>query len=177
MLTATKTYTGKDLLIDKQLGTRMWKKLVKKANLFAGGKWHSNFRAKHFTEAGAREYRYASRKGQHASPGSKAFKNAYQGRKRREKQHTKPLVWSGRSEFLSRQRSFKATSKRVRISIRAPALNLKPKTKDGSTSKVNMRKEMETVSGKELRALDRQHGIALNRFIKSAKGHKIKRFR
>lgn len=113
--------------------------------------WHRHFRPKHFTHAGAREYGYAARKGERGNMGStKLFQRTYTGRKLKRFGHTLPLVYTGMSRQLSRIRRIRATPKRVRVAIKAPAFN-----RHVRNSQVNMREEMETVSRGEGRTLSR----------------------
>jgi hypothetical protein len=123
--------------------------------------WHRTMRPKHFTQAGAKEYGYTPRSGEDAARGSKSFRQSYTGRKWRTKGHTFPLMWSGMSRQLSRIRDVRATSKGVRIVIRAPALNFR-----NPHTKINMREEMTRVSIKErdqlIRELDRQMDLEMN---------------
>lgn len=110
--------------------------------------WHSQMRPKHFTKRGAREYGYATRQGERATPGSRAFRRSYTGRKFREKGHTLPLVWTGESRALSRLRDVRATSTRVRIVMRTNRLNLRHRS-----SRINMAQELRTISRSEQRAI------------------------
>lgn len=119
-------------------------KIFKFAYLRCGLRWHRKFRPKHFTEAGAREYRYKPRKGEKLRRDSKRFRRSYTGRKLRKWGHTLPLVWSGTSRQRSRIPRIKATSKGVRVIINAPALNFRPKG-----GRIDMRSEMTHVSARE----------------------------
>ncbi len=120
----------------------------------AGHYWHRNFREKHFTKAGAREYGYEPRKGE---PGSRwlfkgryvsRFKGSYTARKLRQYQHTLPMVFSGQSEQLTRQRDVRATAtqkkSKVRVVLHSPSLNRK-----NPHSNIDMRDEVTRVSGGE----------------------------
>lgn len=118
--------------------------------MMAGG------RHKHFTIAGAREYGYSPRKGEGLS--GKAFWKSYTGRKKKEKGHTRPLVWSGASEILAMIRDVRATRNRARLVQHARGLNLRnPK------SSINMAEEIRTMSDAEVRAALAFAGEALRR--------------
>lgn len=110
--------------------------------------WHANFRAKHFTTAGATEYGYAARQGERGNIGRRGFKRSYTGRKLTRFGHTKPLVWSGDSEALSRIRDVRAVAKSGaavgRVVIHASKLNFRP-----SGGKINMREEVTKISAGE----------------------------
>ena len=108
--------------------------IKRRSFLAAGVYWHRKYRAKHFTPAGAREYHYAPRKGQPGSGQSwwaKSTKGrrfrSYTNRKKKQKGHIRPLVWSGLSERLTRIRAVtaKATAKKsnVKVRLRSPGLN------------------------------------------------------
>ncbi len=124
-----------------------------KADAYAetGRYWHKHFRPKHFTKEGAREYGYLPRKGEPGNPHPKGFWASYTGRKLREQKHKLPLVWSGQSRALSAMGRVRATSKGVKVTMPARALNFKhPK------SKIKMAEELRTVSAGELRELERR---------------------
>jgi len=112
-------------------------KVKKKGWLAVGRQWHTKFRRKHFTQRGAAEYRYTRRS------------KKYTARKWNEYGHRRPLVFTGESEALTRERDVRATSKGNQIIMRAPALNFRPRTKDGTIHKRRMRDELTTVSRRE----------------------------
>ena len=91
--------------------------------------WHRELRPKHFTLAGAAEYRYAPRS------------RKYEARKQRKVGHTRPLEFSGLSKALTSVRNVTSTSKGGRVRMNAPALNFKhPK------SRVHARDELTRIS-------------------------------
>ena len=106
--------------------------------------WHKALRPKHFTQRGATEYGYTARAGQRGS--GKAFRRSYQGQKLKIKGHTRPLVYSGDSQKLTRLRIVRPLPKGrgVRVPLRAPALNFSPKG-----GRLNMAAEMTTISQPE----------------------------
>lgn len=118
----------------------MWRSL--------GEHWHRYQRPKHFTKAGAQEYGYAPRSGDPGRTHPKGFHRSYQGRKLRRFGHTLPLVYTGLSRNLTRVRDVRPTSKGVRVIMRAPALNLRPKG-----GRINMRNELINISRRDARAL------------------------
>jgi hypothetical protein len=117
-----------------------------------GEYWHEHFRAKHFTREGAVEYGY--------TPRSKR----YEGRKKNYLRHARPLVYTGRSEERSHRRKYRIVSRgsrsELRIIIDAPQLNMR-----NPRSQVDMRKEMTTVSPRELRVLTRVFEETITRLL------------
>lgn len=111
-----------------------------------GAHWHQHFRPKHFTHRGATEYGYQPRQGERGSSGG--FKNSYTQRKLKKWNHSRPLVWSGRSEALASIRDIRPTAKKgqatARVVIHARALNFRR-----SEKAPNMRREMTTISPAE----------------------------
>jgi len=113
--------------------------------------WHTHMLPKHFTARGAREYGYTPRQGERGAQGSKGFRRSYTGRKLRVKGHTRPLVYSGNTELLTRQRTVTSTSKGGRIRLSVPAY-IKYKLRH---SKINMAEELTKVSRGEEQELAR----------------------
>ena len=81
--------------------------------------WNEKFRPLHFTVQGGRRYGYKPRKGDDEPPrllmraGGRTIANPhYSWRKRRQMRHNKPLVWSGRSELLSKAMRVTSSSRR-----------------------------------------------------------------
>lgn len=68
------------------IAKKRFHEIRKLALIDMGEYWHANFRDKHFTEAGAKEYGYAERKA------------SYKARKMRNTRQRRPLVWSGELE-------------------------------------------------------------------------------
>jgi hypothetical protein len=126
----------------------------------SGKLWHSTYREKHFTQQGAREYRYAFR--------SKAYMKA----KKEAKGHRRPLEWSGTSRMLAGIRDIRSTAKAGRVFINAPALNFRPRRKNGVA--INMREEMTTVSDREQKKMGDTFGVEYTRRIKSLR-HKSRK--
>lgn len=116
-----------------------------------GEHWHEKFRPVHFTHRGARKYGYKPRQGQRTAgepptttSSRRRFASSYTGRKLRKWGHTRPLVYSGESEALTRFLDVRATSKGSRVVMRAPTLNLR-----SSPSAPNMREELTRITPDE----------------------------
>lgn len=124
--------------------------------------WHTRMLPKHFTAKGASEYRYEKRQGERGTQGNKTFRRSYTGRKLREKGHTRPLVYSGATELLTRQRQVTSTSKGGRIRINVPAY-IKFKLRH---SKINMADELTRVSRGEEQELARVFDQILQRKLR-----------
>lgn len=136
----------------------------------AGEYWHDQFRAKHFTAEGAAEYGYYRRKGEGLPRNSKAWRRSYTGRKHARFGHTRPLVYTGEGERLSRVRDVRANSRRVRVILPNKFNFRHPK------SRINMREEVTRVSQREEQELiaraDRQVHARLAR-IRAAESKKL----
>jgi len=126
-----------------------------------GQKWHREMRPKHFTHAGAREYGYSPRKGEAGNRNRKGFASSYTGRKLRLVGHTRPLEFTGEARRLSRIQDIRVTSKRVRI-ILPRKFNFR-----NPHSRVDMRKEITTVSHREEQELIAAADKDLDRRIKA----------
>jgi hypothetical protein len=105
---------------------------------------HRRYMRKHFTIAGGREYGYKPRKGEGLS--GKAFWQSYTGKKKKQKGHQRPLVWSGASEQLARVLDVRANSKRARLVQHARGLNRRSRHSD-----IRMYQEISAVSQAEIR--------------------------
>lgn len=120
LMRTTITHTGAtpDVLVREHNG------LVKQANFATVAHWHATYMPGHFQVAAESQYGYRPRKGQNepamvpsTRPGreGRMMRNrGYWHRKRREKGHVRPLVWSGRSERAARQVRISGTSKQAR---------------------------------------------------------------
>lgn len=113
-----------------------------------GIRWHDDFRPGHFSLAAMSKYGYTPR-----SPG-------YNKRKRRELGHTIPLVKSGRSRDLSRQRNVTKNSKGARVSMPIRQFNARAKN-----SKINMRAEFLAETKQESLQLEKEMGDYLEKRI------------
>ena len=149
MIEITFTHRG-GIPFSRGMPKRRYNAIRKEALTAVGNFWHDKFRELHFTKEGARKYGYTPRSGEGKS--GKPFWQSYTGKKQKAKGHQRPLVWSGKTEELSRRRRFTITSKRdlaiLRIKIPAPALNYK-----NPHSEIDMRKEMTTVTPDEMQAM------------------------
>lgn len=142
-----------------EVGRREYGKATKAAFEAAGRLWHQKFRPKHFTKAGAREYGYAPRT------------RAYTERKFKKFGHRLPLVFTGETRNLARNRKIKATGKMMRVIINAPRLNEPGRGK----RKINMRDEMTRVSTRERRAMVNLFAQVFDRRLKASSTTRVKR--
>lgn len=125
--------------------------VIRKAYDAMGVLWHKTMRPKHFTDAGAREYRYEARTLE------------YERRKRNRKKGPAPapLVWSGTSRLASRIRDVRATAKggfanpkgTVRVVMRTPILNFR-------------RGSRRTTGGQELTRVSRKERLVLAQLLR-----------
>jgi len=107
---------------------------VKHANIETVVYWHRRFMPSHFQTGAQQRYGYRART------------KAYLRRKRRLKGHTRPLVYSGRTERVAK-RSIRVsgTSKRATGRINAPALNYRQLQDELIRTIARERKSMEQV--------------------------------
>lgn len=103
--------------------------------------WHERIMPDHFTVAGGKKYGYAPRRGDNEPPRILVTRKAksgqvyqthrnnphYSWRKRREKRHNKPLVWSGKSEQAAKMQGvirskYSPSTKQVKASVGMPLL-------------------------------------------------------
>ncbi len=166
MLTIKITYSG----AVPALAKRALNRLYKQAFAITGRAWHTRFHRKHFTHAGAREYRYDPRQGERMTRGSKRYRKSYTARKERIFGHTLPLVWSGASRKLASIKDVRATSKRARVVIHARGLN-RPRR----GGKKPMREEMTTLSAREERILLDRFAAAMMTRLSRVKGKRKKK--
>ena len=111
-----------------------------------GRLWHNDLRPKHFTHQGAREYGYAPRSGARGS--GRRFAGSYTQRKLKKFGHTKPLVYTGEGEALTRVRVISSNVKRVQVKMTAarkfnfrnPFSNIKMAEELRATSKGDVQK-------------------------------------
>lgn len=122
-----------------------------------GVTWHRELRPKHFTAAGAREYKYQPREGEPGKPG-RTRGRSYLRRKQRMFGHTLPLVFTGELRSLTRIRDVRATAKGVRVVMQANKANWRR-----SPGAPNMAAELRTISSAENRKLQRQLNDTVNR--------------
>ncbi len=111
-----------------------------------GETWVEQIAPKHFTNAGAAEYKYTPRSGDKFS--GKEFTRSYQGRKLKTLGHTRPLEKSGKSKRRVMQSRARVVKDTVRIVINAPALNFR-----NPFSSINMREEITAVSSADVRLM------------------------
>lgn len=103
-------------------GLAEWRDMLRLAWEQVGLLWHTRFRPKHFTRAGAREYGYPSTSRNVRYEFIKLRKMGLQPAK-----HnlglTRPLVYSGESETASRVPDVRATPGGVKILIKAKGIS------------------------------------------------------
>ena len=131
--------------------------VVKEGYRNAGIWWHAQIRPKHFTPAGASEYRYTPRQGERQTTGRR-FRQTYTARKVREQGHRNPLMFTGQSRLFTRLRDVRATSKGVRVVMRAGNLTLRP-----PNTNINMADELTRISPADERAMARVFQKTINR--------------
>ncbi len=119
--------------------------------------WHAKIRPKHFTQAGADEYRYRD-------PSIK-----YQLRKLRKFGHERPMVFTGRGEKMAATGRITANKNRGRVIMDAPVFNFKPLGYDKP-----LREQLLRISPDDLTVLTR---IMKKKFLSSVKSLKGKRKR
>ncbi len=142
-------YTG----AEPKIARRAFNNLLKVAYKAIGKMWHRLFRKKHFTKAGAREYRYTPRSGESGRFHGKQFKRSYLGQKLTKRGHSRPMIWSGKTKRRSAQLRVFATKNSVRVTM-AGIVHLnryRPKKKSGLI--INLTDEMTRVSRAEARQL------------------------
>lgn len=122
-----------------------WARIRKEAWTALGDYWHQHFRERHFTKGGGKLYGYTPRKGENLT--GKKFWQSYTGRKQKKWGHTNPLVFSGLSQVLTRNRNYSVT--KTRITIKLPG-GFNRRNKHTS---VNMRDEITTVLPQEQTAM------------------------
>lgn len=128
------TYTG---LPAPGVTKRETDRVVKKSMIEVAQFWHRRIRPKHFTEAGAREYRYDERTAK------------YQKRKLAAVGHQAPLRWTDTSRVLTTIPKFKYRLKTATVDMNAArGLRRRPKGK-----RTDMRLELSATSAGDRRAM------------------------
>lgn len=107
--------------------------------------WHTNFRPKHFTEGGAREYNYAPRS------------RKYKARKRKKYGHSNPLQFTGESKRLSESYTLFKSRNGARVRMPVRTFNRRPAKFTG-----NMGREFTATSDREIKI----YGILTRRYLK-----------
>jgi len=138
------------------LTQREWNALKKEAFNQVGLWWFRECRPKHFTAAGATEYAYAPRVGERGRPGPKGFKQSYTGRKLKDKGHTRPLVYTGKSMADAAKGRVEPTFKRVRVIMNVPTLSLRPRG-----GQIDMQSELRRLSARDIKDAVRLHGRSM----------------
>jgi len=138
------------------------KSLILEAWGIVGEDWHRRLRPKHFTNAGAREYGYQPRKGEAGNQAAKGFRRSYTGRKLAAKGHTRPLVWSGELEQLSRAKRIEARAFATRSKVRVIMPLAGKANFRNPHSQIRMRDELTTISPGEGDELIELHNRTMN---------------
>jgi hypothetical protein len=146
MLGISMRYTGAHPLKKREWNSQVIRPVLEHMGSF----WHQKFLRKHFTAEGGREYGYMKRKGEGMPRGSKRWRRSYTGRKFARFGHTRPLVFSGVSERLSRVVDVRATAKRARV-VLPRGFNRRH-----AKSRIRMRDEVTAVSQQEEQVLSNQ---------------------
>lgn len=94
-----------------QVSKRTWNETMKAVYHTGAEHWFERFSQRHFTAQGARLYGYAPRS------------KKYMERKKREKHHNHPLVWSGASRVLATIKKIRSTRTGGKAVIAARGLN------------------------------------------------------
>lgn len=115
---------------------RTLNRIIKNSLLRALQEWRRSILPQHFTEQGARKYGFRTRT------------RKYRERKKREKGHSRPLVWSGESERRSRRARIRTTSKRGTATVNAPNLSRRPKG-----GRIDMRDELSRLTQQDQRTM------------------------
>jgi hypothetical protein len=132
--------------------------------------WHRDMRPDHFQPSAKQKYSYKPRAGEPGNPRYIRLKTGqkirddrkhYTARKLRMKGHTRPLVFTGQSEALSRIRDIRVTSKGSRVVLHTPGLNRRNKY-----SQINMREELTRITEGEARLLAKEYERATARNFK-----------
>jgi hypothetical protein len=87
---------------------------------------HQKHTPKRFTYSHGREAGYTKRSGDDLPYGSKAYWKSYAGRKKKQKGHRDPFVWSGRTRARARRVNIVVLNKTARLKYQVQALNWHP---------------------------------------------------
>lgn len=150
IITITTKYTGvvAELAAREGVSRSAFRKERRGALHAMGDYWNRQYRDLHFTERGARKYRYLPRSGARLTKGSSAWRRSYVGRKWRRRGHNDPLVYSGASRTLARTARVRSTANRCEVIIPAPGLNRR-----NPYSRISMRDEATRVVASEVQQL------------------------
>jgi len=140
-----------------QVSRRTWNETMKAVYATGAEHWFDRFSARHFTVQGARLYGYAPRS------------KKYTARKRREKHHSNPLVWSGASRVLATIKNIRSTRTGGKAVIAAHGLN-----RPHRYGKFRMREEMTRLTENETRSIVAMMRKRLEVLLKEAGTKKTK---
>lgn len=138
-------------------GLRQLNTIAREVSQEVGLFWHRNYLDKHFTPAGAREYRaavpgsFVPRSGEKGS--GRRFQGSYQERKWKLFGHGNPLEYSGESHLWLKFPRLRITAtnaqSRLRILLGAPNFNRFGSGGRYGTSKVDMSKDITAITDRE----------------------------
>jgi hypothetical protein len=147
----TVSFTVRKRGMTPKVGLRLLNSIHRQGMHELGEAWRDRYRPLHFQNAAMSRYSYTPRQGERGRTG-RSFARSYTGRKLRTKGHTRPLVWSGESEQITRTPNIEATAKRgtarVSVKMRAYTLNFRY-----PGSPIDMRAELTTVIPQESQEL------------------------
>lgn len=129
--------------------------MVKKEMFAIGEHWHQKFRPDHFKRIAFSKYGYTQRK------------KSYVARKIKAGAGNLPLVLSGWSRTLSKQRRIIATPNKVHVQMPVRVFNFKPRN-----SSIDMRKEFSTITSDEYAEFEKMVESGLVKQITSYQGRK-----
>jgi hypothetical protein len=118
---------------------------------------HEKHTPKRFTYEHGRAAGYTKRKGDDLPYGSKDYWKSYMGKKKRQKRHRDPFVWSGTTRARARRVNLVVLNKTARLRYQVQALNWHP----------HLRQEWVKILPSELITLGSVFDKAYNRKFKS----------
>ena len=121
--------------------------------------YHEKLTPLRFTYEHGRAAGYTKRKGDDLPYGSKAYWQSYMGRKKRQKGHRDPFVWSGTTRARARRVRLIVLNKEVRLRYQVQALNWNP----------DLRAEWLKILPRELIQLGRVFDAKYNKAFKAEK--------
>jgi hypothetical protein len=122
-----------------------------------GSYFHSTFAIRRFTYSHGKAAGYRPRSGDNAPYGSKQYYKSYAGRKRKQKGHRDPMVWSGFTRARARIATIVATGKGANVKYNFNVFNFHPWMhaefrKILSTEAVSLGKVFDTTYSKKFNA-------------------------
>lgn len=149
-----------NLQMDRQelsVTKRQFQRLKRVTFAAMGRDWHTSYLRLHFQEDAFSRYGYIRRKGMGRGPGSKGFGSTYTGKKLKQFGHSRPLVFSGEGEMLSRWPDIRTTANESRVVLPRKFNFRNPK------SQIDMRAELTRVLQPEADEIAQVGATALGR--------------